>query len=54
MLPGLDKVLRDAVAFYRGPDYSDLARAEHTDRAAANIVYAHAEVRGVGWPRVYV
>lgn len=47
ILPGLYGVLDDAVAFYFGSDYTDRARAEHTERAVANCIYAHAEKRMV-------
>jgi hypothetical protein len=45
ILPGLYAVLDDAVAFYFSSEYSDAARAEHTDRAVANCIYSHAEKR---------
>lgn len=43
LLPGLHTVLYDAVATYLGPDYSDAARAQHSDRTVANIIYDHAD-----------
>lgn len=49
VLAGLYGVLNDAVSFYFGPDYSDAARAEHTTRAVANNIYAHAEKRVQGF-----
>ena len=45
ILSGLYGVLDAAVGFYFGSDYSDAARAEHTPRAVANNIYAHAEKR---------
>src|SRR5688572_6626252 len=38
-------ILDDAVAYYFGPNYSNEARAEHTDRTMANCIYSHAEKR---------
>ena len=35
--------IRAGFARYWGPDYSDSARAEHSKRTTANIVYDHAE-----------
>lgn len=43
LLRGVHDVLYDAMAFYQGEDYSAKARAEHSNRAAANVVYDHAE-----------
>lgn len=44
ILPTLHLILNEAVAFYfSNEEYSDRARAEHTDRAMANCIYSHAE-----------
>jgi hypothetical protein len=47
ILCDLYAVLDESVAFYFSENYTDRARAEHTDRAAANCVYSHAENRMV-------
>ena len=43
ILVDLYNILDNAVALYFGKDYTPLARAEHTSRAMANCIYAHAE-----------
>lgn len=48
ILPVIFRILDESVAFYFGEDYSKAARAEHTDRATANCIYSHAEIRMLG------
>lgn len=48
ILPVIFRILDESVAFYFGDDYSDAARADHTDRAMANCIYSHAEKRMLG------
>src|SRR5688500_15112564 len=43
ILPAIYKILDEAISFYFGDAYSKEARADHTERAAANCIYSHAE-----------
>ncbi len=45
ILPVLHGILDEAVTFYFSSEYSDAARAEHSNTAAANCIYSHAEKR---------
>lgn len=45
ILAELYGVMDESVKFYFSDAYTDRARAEHTDRAVANCIYAHAEKR---------
>ena len=45
ILPVLYGILDEAVAFYFSGEYSDAARAEHSNTTAANCIYSHAEKR---------
>lgn len=44
VLPVLYGILDEAVAFYFSEEYSDAARAQHSNTAAANCIYSHAEM----------
>lgn len=45
-------VLDEAVGFYFSKEYSDAARAEHTNTAVANCIYSHAEKRAAALAEV--